>query len=267
MLREARRSIGRRASHVLLSIVELIHHRNHTFTVKENKQKPEPPVKLGGVLTVHSIFYTIQGEGPFAGVPAVFVRLAGCNLQCPGCDTDYTSSAVAMTPEQVVREVVVKSAACFARLPLVVITGGEPFRQNLTELCRALLKVATDVQVETNGTLPPSDDLPLRVQIVCSPKSPVLNPEMAKRANAFKYVVDTRTKVDALCGLPAQVLGTKFTPGIAHHQFTLSTPVYIQPMDEQDPERNRQNLEFAAEVCMRYGHRLSVQLHKLAGLE
>ena len=46
-----------------------------------------------GTLEVHSIFKTIQGEGPFCGTPAVFIRLAGCNLQCPWCDTCllYTS--------------------------------------------------------------------------------------------------------------------------------------------------------------------------------
>ena len=43
---------------------------------------------------VHSIFPTIQGEGPFVGQPAIFIRLAGCNLQCPACDTDYTLSLI-----------------------------------------------------------------------------------------------------------------------------------------------------------------------------
>ena len=57
-----------------------------------NQQAPEKQQLRGdGLLAVHSIFYTIQGEGPFAGETAVFVRLAGCNLQCPLCDTDYTS--------------------------------------------------------------------------------------------------------------------------------------------------------------------------------
>ena len=106
-----------------------------------------------GIVEVHSIFYTIQGEGPFCGTPSVFVRLAGCNPQCPWCDTEYSSSRMEMTPF----EVVVQAKVRF-RLPkggLVVITGGEPFRQNLSYLLRALTEHGYYVQIETNGTLPP----------------------------------------------------------------------------------------------------------------
>ena len=53
---------------------------------KQPIEKREPSYE--GTLQVHSIFKTIQGEGPFCGTPCVFVRLAGCNLQCPACDTD-----------------------------------------------------------------------------------------------------------------------------------------------------------------------------------
>ena len=60
--------------------------------MQRNTQPAEKQVKSSGlILAINSIFYTIQGEGPFAGSPAVFVRLAGCNLQCPMCDTEYTS--------------------------------------------------------------------------------------------------------------------------------------------------------------------------------
>ena len=58
-----------------------------------------------GVLKVHSIFNTIQGEGPLAGKPAVFVRLAGCNLQCVQCDTDYTSKEEKLSPPAIVERI------------------------------------------------------------------------------------------------------------------------------------------------------------------
>ena len=56
-----------------------------------NEQKPMPKNYHDGyTLNVHSRAETIQGEGPYAGCPAAFIRLAGCNLQCPRCDTEYT---------------------------------------------------------------------------------------------------------------------------------------------------------------------------------
>jgi 7-carboxy-7-deazaguanine synthase len=105
-----------------------------------------------GLLDVHSIFYTIQGEGPFSGFPAVFIRLAGCNLQCPHCDTEYTQGRRLAYPEVVAEYVSTLSQP----RGLVVITGGEPFRQNLTKLLQCLSDYRLLVQIESNGTLPPS---------------------------------------------------------------------------------------------------------------
>ena len=99
-----------------------------------NTQDPEPRI-LNALLQVHSIFHTIQGEGPFAGTPAVFIRLAGCNLKCPGCDTEYTSKRKEMTVAQILDAIYEVSSIT---TKLVVITGGEPFRQDLTRLLNAL---------------------------------------------------------------------------------------------------------------------------------
>ena len=133
-----------------------------------------------GALSVHSIFSSVQGEGPFVGQPAVFVRLHGCNLQCPLCDTNYSypCAFTKPTPQTLTSTV---SALCGAAT-LVVITGGEPFRQNLTPFVNALLDQGFRVQIETNGTLflprgnGEDPGFPYyRVTIVCSPKTGKIN--------------------------------------------------------------------------------------------
>ncbi len=79
------------------------------------------------MIQLSEIFYSIQGEGLWTGTPAVFVRLAGCNLACDFCDTDYSTKFFAHVDEIVA---LVREAACDC--PMVVLTGGEPFAQTGT---------------------------------------------------------------------------------------------------------------------------------------
>src|SRR5574343_1826946 len=95
-----------------------------------NNQQPAPR-DFQDTLEVHSIFSTIQGEGPFCGRPAVFVRLAGCNLQCPGCDTDYTQNRARLDYEIILSIIRDQLALTASKANLIVVTGGEPFRQNI----------------------------------------------------------------------------------------------------------------------------------------
>src|SRR5580658_3582582 len=90
----------------------------------------------GQSLWVQEVFYTLQGEGPFSGVPAVFVRLAGCNLACFWCDTDFESSTWRPTFDELLANIEEKRPAI---CNLIVITGGEPFRQNIRPLVCHLL--------------------------------------------------------------------------------------------------------------------------------
>ena len=103
---------------------------------------------------------TIQGEGPSAGTPAIFIRTSGCNLECRWCDTPYTwdrarfdirpSGPAAASPNWPPGPLTYPE-------PLAVLTGGEPLMQQraLIPLARALAGIGKRVEIETNGTYPP----------------------------------------------------------------------------------------------------------------
>jgi organic radical activating enzyme len=234
-----------------------------------NTQTPEGvAVRPDGHLEVVDVFDTIQGEGPFVGVPAVFVRLAGCNLQCPLCDTDYTSDRRWIDPRELVAQIHACGPVC---RKLVVITGGEPFRQNLRVLIIKLTVHGYHVQIETNGTLglghqgkSPWWLHTQRVAIVVSPKAPKVHPDIEQGANAYKYVLSAGA-VDPEDGLPTSVLGNRLRVARPPAGFD-SFQVYVQPADEGDPDANARNLEAAMASCRAHGYRLSVQLHKQLGL-
>lgn len=126
-------------------------------------------------LPVSEIFTTVQGEGPSLGRLAGFVRLMGCNLACTWCDTPYTWDASrydlrAQGRRMPVDDIAVGALVGGARL--VVITGGEPLLHRHTagwaRLLQTLQAAGVEVEVETNGTLPPTDDPVTRY--VASPK-------------------------------------------------------------------------------------------------
>lgn len=215
-------------------------------------------------LEVHSIWDTIQGEGPFAGMPAVFVRLTGCNLQCPKCDTEYTAKREKYTDLALTETIMLN----WPKRKLVVITGGEPFRQRLRPAVSCLVKNGFQVQIETNGTLydeeffkyiRPQGD----VVVVCSPKAQI-SKDLIPRIDAFKYVVE-HGYVDPIDGLPLRALGSGCPVGKPPAWFPRDK-IYIQPQDDVHVAPNSRNLQTAIDSCMKFGYRLCLQVHKIAGL-
>lgn len=232
-----------------------------------------------GALYVINIWETIQGEGPYSGVPAVFVRLAGCNLDCPLCDTDYTTGSKLMTPIEIFDTITVM------RSGLVVITGGEPFRQNLHPLLSLLLSKDHIVQIETNGSIMPNYLSVLtpfindeQLMLVCSPKVGRIPDELYQYIHSLKYVVEAGNVNEQ--GFPKTTLGNTqplYPPDMTRVE-EFGIPIYVQPADRSLTNDEAVGIDMwgagrspnsmmAVELCMKHGYILSLQLHKIVGLE
>jgi len=190
------------------------------------------------MLQLAEIFYSIQGEGTWSGTPAVFVRLAGCNLACDFCDTDYSLKFVAP-----VDEVVARVRKLGGDCPMVILTGGEPLAQRETlELIEALRRDGRRVHIESNGTI--YTELPADVWLCVSPKERV-DERMAMRADEAKLIVDERVPEEHLSLFP-------------------SLPVILL-----QPEGNKQgNIDLALEYAKAHPvrFRVSLQTHKMIGV-
>ena len=102
------------------------------------------------MLNLSEIFFSIQGESSYAGLPCIFIRLAGCNLRCKYCDTKYSyKTRFQNTPNQIV-----ESIRSFLPVKLVEITGGEPLLQDeIYELITLLHESHYKILLETNGSI------------------------------------------------------------------------------------------------------------------
>ncbi len=191
------------------------------------------------MLALAEIFYSLQGEGTWTGTPAVFVRLAGCNLNCRWCDTDYAIKFFA-TPGEVVARVRELGGDC----PMVVLTGGEPLTQTESaQLIEALRADGRRVHIESNGTV--ATDLHADVWLTVSPKER-LAPVMAARANEVKLIVDGRVPLEWLDAFEGR-----------------DVPVFLQP-EGNKPANVKLALETAKNAPARF--RLSLQTHKFIGI-
>ena len=239
--------------------------------MERNDQRPTP-VSYEEVVHLTEVFHTVQGEGPWVGCPAVFVRLAGCNLQCPMCDTRYDRRWT-KTPEEVVGEAMDLHKAGF---PLMVVTGGEPFRQPVA-LCHLVeygVAAGFHVQIETNGTLwwddefaPPPEFGYTDLSVVVSPKENFVDSRLLawKGQVHWKYPLHHK-HVDAGDGLPTMSLANNLAGGLRVARPPAGHVPYVQPADVGKDRINALNLDAAVQSSLRFGHRLGVQLHKIVNL-
>ena len=205
-------------------------------------------------LTLKTIeaFASVQGEGLRQGEPTLFVRMAGCNLRCSFCDT---KRAWARGHSQTVTEIVGQVRALWLRHPAlwVCLTGGEPLRQAVAPLIRALRRDGLNVQVETNGTFAPR---PEADWYIVSPKPPdyAAHPLFRRKAKEVKLVVSRHLTADAVREV--------------RRFFPARTPVILQPQGNARWSMRKavRLIEEAAGQGL-VNVRVSVQLHKIYGLK
>ncbi len=152
------------------------------------------------MMTVNEIFYSIQGESTYAGLPCIFIRLTGCNLRCRYCDTRYAyEEGRSMSVSAIL------AAIQPYRCDLVEITGGEPLLQaETTDLARQLVAMGKQVLVETNGTLSlaPLPAPIIRIMDIKCPdsgehdKTDWENIHRLRRTDNVKFVISTRADFD-----------------------------------------------------------------------
>lgn len=189
-------------------------------------------------LRVNEIFYSLQGEGHFTGAPAVFLRLSGCNLRCPFCDTDHSGYTVMEYEEVLDRLNVFPSRH-------IVITGGEPALQLTPEFLAMLHDAGWFVQVETNGSLPLPDGVDW---ITCSPKNvPIVYSEVSE----LKVLFD----------------GREDDFYFERFDCVRAQDYRLQPCDVGDARRNSEILADCIEYVKAHPRwRLSLQTHKLINI-
>ncbi len=150
-------------------------------------------------IKVSEIFTSFQGEGPYIGTPATFLRLYGCNLNCQWCDTDISTYEILSVDD--VAEILITQMD-FNNIKLLVITGGEPTLQ-MEEIKRLIKELPEDIkiQLETNGSI--FEYLP-EMEYVVSPKEDKekVFENYYKYENVFfKFVITSQEDIDEVISL------------------------------------------------------------------
>lgn len=198
------------------------------------------------IYRINEIFYSLQGEGTYTGTPAVFVRFAGCNLNCPFCDTDF-SRYEEMSADAIVEKCL--SVAPVESRRLLVLTGGEPTLQVDANLVARLHNRFYHIAIETNGT----KEVPYNIDfITCSPKS-----DFAAARLVLKAVDEVKVVFDG-------------EHDVKHWLYDLAAPVgcyFLQPCDTGDAQKNKEIQAQTVEYIKNNPEwRLSLQTQKILSI-
>jgi 7-carboxy-7-deazaguanine synthase len=219
---------------------------------------------------INEVFESLQGEGSFTGLPSIFVRLQGCPVGCPWCDTQHTwtvdpqfqlSGADVMGQTKETKNWFEHSAEQLLWLfqnqgyvaKHIVITGGEPCMYDLLPLTNVLIAKGYSVQIETSGTYEIFTHIDTWVTVSPKVNMPGGRPVLASamlRANEIKHPVAMEKHIVELDQV-LRLLGDKPQPMI-----------YLQPISQQ-----KRATELAIKTCIARNWRLSLQTHKFIGIE
>lgn len=211
------------------------------------------------------IYKSVQGESSFAGLPCIFVRLAGCNLRCHWCDSEYTfTGGRKMTLDEVTAEV-----DKLAPVKLVEITGGEPLLQEreVVPLMQRLLARNYEVLLETSGERPLAG-VPIAVHKIVDVKCPasgetgtfrVENLDALTPNDEVKFVIADRADYQFARDFTRE---HRLPERVAHVLFS---PAFLK---DAQPERSTGNCRLDPRLLVEWiledglSVRLNLQIHK-----
>lgn len=232
----------------------------------------EPPGNIG--LRISDCVATLQGDGPFSGLPAVVLRLSGCDSACVWCDAVWDDYADPRVPyADIIERMLNKWDKCMGPQvqPLFVLTGGEPLRQDIEPLVLGLKEASplALVQVETSGSFFREVCAEDYVTVVVSPKTNFVHPETARAAAAYKYVIRSTDKFHSETGIPltsTQSADGKDTVIALPPRHLPPEKIYLQPCLETDDARTAANAHKCYELSMKFGYRTSLLVNRYLGL-
>jgi 7-carboxy-7-deazaguanine synthase len=242
-------------------------------------------------LFITSVFFTLQGEGPYRGMPALFVRFAKCNLQCNFCDTFFDDGEW-LSLEEIDNKIekcisdyfngdVPLWAEClninYPREIILVITGGEPMLQkNIVPFIKYFENKFRKVQIESNGLI--NQHIPFDTCLVVSPKASEISGHYLKpsdqilnRANVYKFVMSAT--LEPYTKIPEWALKMKSKKDIFVSPMNIYNrkPVKNEIVSYWTPdllnmEENQKNHEYTAKYCLDNGLIFNMQLHLFASM-
>ena len=217
------------------------------------------------LLKLSEVFSSLQGEGPSAGAPALFVRLALCNLRCTWCDTRYTWDFERYDYDREVKSVPLAELSQQIRASgegRVIFTGGEPLLQQraLAKLIETLPGSLT-LEVETNGTLEPDPALAARVdQWNVSPKLAHAGDPESRRIRSDALLSLRRTERAFLKFVLRSEGDLAEVDALIHALDWPRERVLLMP-EATSAEEHTARAGLVAELCQRRGFRFSPRLH------